>query len=174
MANAREFFRCLVETGFSPVRLDTIGRLMREAGQLPTTGRGRGAPPIGTHHGAIVLIAYAGAHTSSKAAQRWEKLHNLPSNADGRTLQAVLTSCLDGEENDVIELRISRRRRRAKLLQKNGPEILFARPGSRSLEGRFDVEGILDAALLKKVGDFLRSEVNATHHQINDDEEEDE
>jgi len=148
--------RLISERGVDASKADTITRKLREAGKLPSGGRGANAPQIGPREAAIFLIAVAGSPKAIDAPTRVEKLSKLRGDVDGHTFLEAMHGLLSdpGARQNISEVRIARTHRRAVIIREAGTDTY--RPSSKNQRtGRLSVEGILDGELIRDVASAL-------------------
>lgn len=171
MATAKKFERFKISRGCSETKLDTQNRDLRKKGHLSAEGRGPHAKDIGPPEAAIMLLSYLGSGKAVKSEARFKALQSIVDEG-GRTLLDALTQCLE-EDVDVVQVRVSRLRKRAAIRWADGSETLFASPKTWKkwqaqkahgaeiedpVEGRLEVEGVLNGAFIRDARAFLRGE----------------
>jgi hypothetical protein len=163
--------RVLALSNFSSIKLDTVGRQLRDAGMLVVRGRGSSAAHLEPVDLGRILIAYGGAGKGVRAAERLAKLQELQADTDALTLLKAVTKLISDAAipDDFVELRISRVRQRARLIYQDRV-ITFTRNGRPLKHGRLEVEASLDAAVFNLVHGLL---ADATPQLIESDEDED-
>jgi len=143
--------------------MDATTRKLRECGRLPVGGRGTNAPTIGFVEAATILVAVAGSAKGNEADARVGKLESLRCTSgdhESWPLLEVLALLLGdpAKLHGVAEVRIARIKKRATIQFEDGrvEEFLDQKPDTRV--DRFDVEGILPAALLGLIASAIRDE----------------
>lgn len=138
--------RLETQTPWGPSELDQRTRRLREAGILPSAGRGRHAPDLCAADIATILLSLA-APLAVSAVATAKALAAIPC-ADGRVLLDVLTEILnDADElSRVAEIRIFKSWPRAEILRADGSVVVFEQPDARSYPG-FEMV-VLRASLL--------------------------
>ena len=153
---ARELERLLTAHGVSSAKMDGVTRELRASNRLPKGGRGTNAPHINPIEAASTLIAVAGSSKANEANVRLEKLGPLRSTNDGmgdQTFHDALSSCLNSPSgpDELLEIRISRTKRRATFNFLDGRVIEFLPAKADVRPARFYVEGILPRGLLQLI-----------------------
>lgn len=158
MANLRDLERGLPAFGLSASRLDTILRKLREDEYLAIEGRGLNARQVDAQDAALILIAYLGSHKATKASDRLAKLRQIR-NADDVTLGVRVRQLIEDSSTLSFAI-ISRTHQRAWLHMIDGGVEEFKPKLSKSIEGRLQVSGTVDALVLSGIrrllsGDFV-------------------
>ena len=156
----RDLERLLADHGVGAAKVDAITRRLRDRGRLPIGGRGPNAPHIGPAEAAAILLAAAGSSKGAEADLRLEKLEGLgcvSGSSNGGSLGEALSGLLrdPGSLMDLREVRSARTRSAATILFRDGRADEYARRQVEGEDERFYVEGVLPAALLRKVAAAL-------------------
>ena len=137
-----------------------------DLGRLPVGGRGPNAPHIGPAEASAILLAAAGSSKGAEADLRLEKLEDLGCiSGSGKrgSLGEALSELLrePGNLTFLREVRVARTRSAATILFEDGRADEYARRRSEGESERFYVEGVLPAALLRKIAAELTEKTPA-------------
>jgi len=156
----RDLERMLAEHGVGAAKVDAITRRLRDRGRLPIGGRGPNAPHIGPAEASAILLAVAGSSKGAEADLRLEKLEGLgciSAANNGVSLGEAVCELLrdPGGLTGLREVRVARTRTAATILFRDGKADEYARRRPQGESERFYVEGVLPAALLRKIAAAL-------------------
>ena len=132
MATIKSFERMLKsQTPWGASELDQRARRLREAGVLPSAGRGRHAPHLTAEHGAAIILSLASI-TAVDAVPTAAAYAELPA-ADGSPLGVALENilCDPAEAAKVDRLVINKSWRRAEIVFLDGRTVVFEQPDAR-------------------------------------------
>lgn len=173
--NVRDLERLLIERGAGAAKIDAVTRRLRAVGRLPRGGRGPNAPAISSKEAATILVALAGSQKGTEADARLDKLEVVRSQSRARfgtpVLDAVARVLDDPSSTPGLDqVRVGRMTQHVEFTYDDGrkEEFLPSRPRPRN--ERYYAEGIIPAALLRKISTELRQRHTAEREvQARDD-----
>jgi hypothetical protein len=171
----RDIERLLAANGIGKSKMDTITRVLRKAGKLPSAGRGANAPEATVFEAVKILVATAGSSKGVAAERRWSVLKKLRSDRDGglslsRRLQRLMKDA--NELASIREIRVARNAREASILFNDGLVELFRLKEPRDYSSRLKVEGVIPVQLLQTLSEQLLK-TEPVPEPVSDQEEED-
>jgi hypothetical protein len=157
----RDLERLLTAHGVGSAKVDATTRKLRQSGRLPKGGRGLNAPAMSAKDAALILLAVAGSSKAIEADARVRKLEALRGSVSkSRLIDALTTMLLDPSElAAVLEVRISRTRRMAKVVFRDGRIEGFGAAAADQAD-KFYVEGVLLRKMLERVANAILTDAD--------------